>query len=185
MTRAERAKMVRMLFRLTCMEFAASLGITGGLVSAMERGRANVSLKTAKKMEDKFDISPKWLIFGTGTMFIREDLSVEKVLEHNPDEKRLYELREKKYKSAEALLRNHATELEKRENRKKEAAVRMKKIRSAYQINQNQLAKRLGYTRAYISAVEKGLQSPSRRMAELIEAEFGVSAEWLLFGNVA
>ena len=182
---ADRIKMVREKFHMNRTEFAASIGITSSLVSQMELGKVNVSWKTSHLLEDKFGISQKWLHFGEGAMFIREDITVESILEQYPEIKKLYDARVDRKKAAEDRIWNRAVRIEKRDAMRREAADRLKKIRDAYQINQNQLAKRLGYTRAYISAVEKGIQKPSLRMAEMIEAEFGVSATWLLYGTAA
>ncbi len=184
-TAAERMKMVREMLHLNKSELAVCLGISCTLISMMELGKTNVTWKTAHLLEAKFEINPKWLEYGEGNMFISEDMSVERILDKNPMLKRLYELRSKQFASAEEKLRLRVAKVERREQIKQEAADRMRRIRDAFNINQNQLAKRLGVTRSYINAVETGRERPSLRMAKMIEADFGVSANWLLYGVAA
>lgn len=178
-TVAERIKMIRDTFGLNQTQLAEGLGVSSTIISMMEKGKANVSRKTVKLLEEKFGINPAWLNYGMGEMFVRSDVFVESVLN------KLQSITGKAVQPETVTGSEIGLWLEKieqREQLKKEAPERLMRIRNAFDISQNQLAKRLGYTRAYISAVEKGLQSPSRRMAELIEHEFGVSATWLLYG---
>lgn len=185
MSITERIKQVREMFCMNKTEFARLVGITMSLISQMELGRANVSWKTSHLLEEKLFISQRWLHYGEGGMFIRDDITVETVLNLNPDLKKICEYRMALRNAVGEKGRGKSFRVLEQEQMRKEAAGRLKRIRDAFDINQNQLAKRLGYTRAYISAVEKGLERPSQRMAEMIEAEFGVSAEWLLYGNAA
>ena len=173
------------MFYMNRSEFADTLGISVTLISQMESGKTGVSWKTARLIEAKYSISPAWLVNGVGNIFIRDDITAESVLKEHPDLKLLFDIKERTQMAAEEKLRNRIALKEHREKLKKESAERIVKFRNAFQINQNQLAKRLGYTRAYISAVEKGIQMPSRQMADLIESEFGVSATWLLYGTAA
>ena len=204
---AERIKSVRETFRLNRTEFAQILGLSISIISLMESGKTLVSEKTVTLLERTFLINPDWLYNGVGGMFSREDVTVESVLEMYPTVKKLYEIRQEQQTVREMMIRNRLAWKEQRERAKlyaeenkrrsrlvrreqtekarREAGDRMKKFRSAFQLNQNQLAQRIGYTRAYVSAVEKGIQKPSARMVELIEAEFGISAAWLLNGTAA
>ena len=171
MSIAERFTSVREMLHMNRSQFADFLGITGSLVSSMERGIATVSRKTTARMADLLSINPIWMQYGVGDMFVKPDITLESILENN-----------------QALKAAYETGIEKEERkiaRRQTAAERLKTFRNYIGINQNQLAKRLGYTRAYISAVEKGIQMPSRQMTDLIEAEFGVSSNWLLYGKAA
>lgn len=185
MSTAERIKEIRKMFHMNQTEFGTSVGITPSLISQMELGKANISWKTSHLIEEKFSISQKWLHFGEGSMFIRDDIEVDTILNRDPEIKSIYERR---MNHEMAIIKGneiHEAQKEWRIRMRKEAADRLKQFRNAYQINQNQLAKRLGYTRAYISAVEKGLEGPSEKMAALIEEQFGVSATWLMYGIAA
>lgn len=182
MTVAERIKAVRETFGMNRVHFAEALGVSGTIISLMEKGKANVSRKTLKLLEEKFGISPVWITYGMGEMFVRSDVFVESVLN------KLQSVTGISARTAEpaAVTGREVSQMleviEQREQLRNEAPDRMMRIRNAFGLSQNQLAKRLGYTRAYISAVEKGIQRPSARMAELIEQELGVSANWLLYG---
>lgn len=182
---AERIKKVREMFHMNRSEFADSLGISVTLISQMESDKVGISWKTSRLLEEHYCIRPDWLVRGEGNIFVREDITVESILDDHPALKKLFDIKERKRKAADEKIRNRAALAEHRAKLRKEAAERIAKFRMAYQINQNQLAKRLGYTRAYISAVEKGIQMPSKQMTDLIEAEFGVSSTWLLHGKAA
>ena len=103
----------------------------------------------------------------------------------HPVLKKLADSHEQKLRAADEKIINCLTAKEKRAELKKEAAERLKQFRNAYKMSQNQLAKQIGYTRAHISAIEKGLDRPSKQMADKIENEFGISANWLLYGTAA
>ncbi len=182
---AERIKIVREAFLMNRSEFADSLGIANSMISQMEKGKANVSWKTAYLLEMKYSISPNWLMYGNGRMFSRDDATVESVMNSNPMLKKLHDIREWKMKAKKELEMNHIAVAEMRETIKMEAAKRMMSFRNAFKINQSQLANQLGYTRAYISAIEKGIQKPSERMAKLIEEKYGIKASWLLCSDMS
>ena len=60
---------------------------------------------------------------------------------------------------------------------------RLVQVRNAFRISQRGLAKRVGVTSQLISMIESGKSSLSYRLAKLIEYEFGVKAEWLMYGE--
>ena len=60
---------------------------------------------------------------------------------------------------------------------------RLVEFRKAFNLTQRQLAKRVGVTSQLISMMETGKSQLSHLTAKAIEAEFGVSHEWLLTGE--
>lgn len=177
MNAAERMMKIRKAFHMNRSEFAECLGISNPLIGAMESGKTGVSKKTAAKMQDTFLISPAWLQYGVGDMFVGKNIDAELILNRLP-------CRGSQFRGAGMTIEEWIEQMEKREQLKNDAPARMVKIRNAFQINQNQLAAKLGYTRAYISALEKGINKPSKKFALLMEAELGISAKWLLYGYV-
>ncbi len=175
MNAAERIKAVRKAFHMKQFEFAECIGVTSCLISSMELGKISVSRKTAEKIKDKLFISPAWLLYGVGSMFVGKYIDAELVLNNISGWK-------VKFHATGMTIEEWLDQMNQREQMRDDAPARMIRFRNAFQINQNQLAKKLGYTRAYISAVEKGIQRPSRLMAGRIEAVYGVSAAWLLYG---
>lgn len=60
---------------------------------------------------------------------------------------------------------------------------RLKEIRIEFNLNQKELAKKLGRKQATISAIELGKYPMEKVMALAIEAVLGINAEWLLTGK--
>ena len=52
-------------------------------------------------------------------------------------------------------------------------------------LSQGALASQLNYSKAYIADIERGRQEPSRRLLAELRNFFGVSIDWLLFGDMA
>lgn len=60
---------------------------------------------------------------------------------------------------------------------------RIREIREIFHLNQRELGERIGVTSQLISQMESGKSPISSMTARAIEAEFGVSAVWLLYGT--
>lgn len=60
---------------------------------------------------------------------------------------------------------------------------RMKQIRKAHKLSQEQFAEMLGINHAHVSKIEKGKGSPSELLLRQIESTLLVSKEWLLNGE--
>ena len=183
MSVAERFESVRTMLHMNRSQFADFLGITGSLVSSMERGSAMVSRKTTARLADLLSINPIWLQYGVGDMFARPDITLESILDSNPALKSIYDARIEKDLSVQRRFAERQEKAERRLIRKREAARRLKAFRDYVGINQNQLAKRLGVSRELISSIEKEKKLISEHMAEQIEEQFGISAAWLLGGD--
>lgn len=60
---------------------------------------------------------------------------------------------------------------------------RIRMVRKAKQLKQNGFAKKIGYSRSYISKIEKGkVSKPDERMLIIISQTFGCSLMWLKTG---
>jgi len=59
---------------------------------------------------------------------------------------------------------------------------RIRELRYALEISQNQFAKRIFISQSLLADIELGNQSVNNRMAHLISLEFGVSKNWLATG---
>ena len=60
---------------------------------------------------------------------------------------------------------------------------RIRKIREIFHLNQRELGERIGVTSQLISQMESGKTPVSSMTARAMEAELGVSADWLLYGR--
>ena len=60
---------------------------------------------------------------------------------------------------------------------------RLQEVRKAFNINQSQLAKRIGVTSQLVSQIENERIPISFLTAKAIEAELGVNHEWLMTGE--
>ena len=183
MNAAERIIQVRKSFQMDKKQFAELLEITHSLVCSMEKGKATVSRKTMNRLEAKLGINPIWLQYGVGNMFSRQDAFVEMIMKNISTMKMIFGWTNEINNTPQMTTGEWQDMLEKREQLKKEVPERLVRVRNAYHLNQSALAKEIGCTRAYISAIEKGKQNLSQRMADMIESKLGISAAWLLYGT--
>jgi len=61
---------------------------------------------------------------------------------------------------------------------------RLKKVRQEQKISQNEFSEMLNVSRSTYLLVEKGEREINFKMLEALKNEFGVSSDWLLFGEV-
>ncbi|MFN4956993.1 MAG: helix-turn-helix domain-containing protein [Cyclobacteriaceae bacterium] len=66
---------------------------------------------------------------------------------------------------------------------KKEISERLKLIRIGNNLSPKEMAEKLGLTRVYWSALEKGNRILSFSVILLLNKHFGISADWLVFGH--
>ncbi len=66
---------------------------------------------------------------------------------------------------------------------KRDISERLKSVRISNNLNQNQIAQKLGFTRAYWSSLESGNRKLTFKVILLLNQLFGVSADWLIFGH--
>ena len=61
---------------------------------------------------------------------------------------------------------------------------RIKDFRKRQGLNQREFAKKLGYSYGYIADLERGRQKPSREFLEKLRHMFGISGDYILYGNL-
>lgn len=59
----------------------------------------------------------------------------------------------------------------------------IKEFRKSKKITQIQLAENLGLSRGYIADIERGRQKPSRAFLEKMAAKYGLSSDYILYGD--
>lgn len=60
---------------------------------------------------------------------------------------------------------------------------RIKEIRKSLDLTQEEFASKLSITRGALSRIESGERNPSSQTIKLICSEFGISRQWLEFGE--
>lgn len=60
----ERIKFYRESLGLSCAEFAKEVGLNRSNCYEIENGTQELTERTAKKIEDRFDIGKEWLLYG-------------------------------------------------------------------------------------------------------------------------
>lgn len=66
----ERIRELRKALGLTLEKFGESLGVGKTAISKIENGDRNVTDQMQKAIIREFDVSPEWLLSGTGEMFV-------------------------------------------------------------------------------------------------------------------
>lgn len=69
----ERLKYLRGLLNLTTRAFGASINMSGGAITNMEKGTRNITKRTICDVCRKYNVNSEWLIHGTGPVF--EDIT--------------------------------------------------------------------------------------------------------------
>lgn len=76
-----RLKYLREYLNLTTRAFGASINMTGGAITNMEKGQRNVTERTVRDICRHYAVNPAWLKHGTGPMF--EDIAGSLVVEED------------------------------------------------------------------------------------------------------
>ena len=71
----ERLKYLRAQLHLTTRAFGASINMSGGAITNMERGTRNITERTIRDVCREYNVNPDWLTDGTGPIF--EDMTNE------------------------------------------------------------------------------------------------------------
>ena len=69
----DRLRFLRKHLGLTTRAFGASINMSGGAITNMEKGTRNITDRTIKDICREYDINPDWLINGNEPMKIDED----------------------------------------------------------------------------------------------------------------
>ena len=71
-TENERIKILRLELKYSQGDFAKELGLKQGSYSDIERGRTTISSTVMRIVQQKWNISPNWLILGKGPMYLHD-----------------------------------------------------------------------------------------------------------------
>ena len=71
----ERLKYLRAQLHLTTRAFGASINMSGGAITNMEKGTRNITERTIRDVCREYNVNPEWLINGNEPMF--EDVTSE------------------------------------------------------------------------------------------------------------
>lgn len=71
----ERLKLLRKQLNLTTRAFGATINMSGGAITNMEKGTRNITERTIRDVCREYNVNPNWLINGTEPIF--EDITSE------------------------------------------------------------------------------------------------------------
>ena len=71
----ERLKYLRAQLHLTTRAFGASINMSGGAITNMEKGTRNITERNIRDVCREYNVNPGWLTDGTGPIF--EDMTNE------------------------------------------------------------------------------------------------------------
>lgn len=76
-----RIREVRKFQNMTMKEFGEKLNLTNAMISMLESGKAELSVKNRQAILRTFNVNPNWLDTGEGDMFIKLDANKELAIE--------------------------------------------------------------------------------------------------------
>lgn len=76
-----RIREVRKSQNMTMKEFGEKLNLTNAMISMIESGKAELSVKNRHAILRTFNVNPEWLDTGEGDMFIKLDANKELAIE--------------------------------------------------------------------------------------------------------
>ena len=80
----ERLQYLRKQLKLTTRAFGASINMSGGAITNMEKGQRNITGRTVKDICREYNVNPDWLMYGKDPMFmdVLEDLDINDDVRH-------------------------------------------------------------------------------------------------------
>ena len=69
----ERLRFLRTRKGLSARAFGASIDMSGGAITNMEKGTRNITNRTIKDICREYNVNPDWLVNGTEPMFVGDD----------------------------------------------------------------------------------------------------------------
>lgn len=66
----ERLKYLREQLKLTTRSFGASISMSGGAITNMEKGLRNITDRTIRDICREYNVNPEWLIDGNEPIFV-------------------------------------------------------------------------------------------------------------------
>lgn len=76
----ENFKKVRKILKFTQNEFDEKLELTKQRTNSIENNRSHVDDEVLKKLKEKFNINPIFILFGEGEVFLNEDKTKTKII---------------------------------------------------------------------------------------------------------
>ena len=75
----ERLRYLREQLNLTTRAFGASINMSGGAITNMEKGTRNITERTIRDVCREYNVNPDWLVNGTEPMFedMTNDLDID------------------------------------------------------------------------------------------------------------
>lgn len=75
----ERLKLLRGQLNLTTRAFGASINMSGGAITNMEKGQRNITDRTIRDICREYNVNPDWLINGSDPMYkdVVSDLDID------------------------------------------------------------------------------------------------------------
>lgn len=75
----ERLKLLREQLSLTTRVFGASINMSGGAITNMEKGQRNITDRTIRDICREYSVNPDWLINGNEPMYedVVSDLAID------------------------------------------------------------------------------------------------------------
>ena len=80
----ERLQYLRKQLKLTTRAFGASINMSGGAITNMEKGQRNITDRTVKDICREYNVNPDWLMYGKEPMYmdVLEDLDINDDVRH-------------------------------------------------------------------------------------------------------
>lgn len=200
MTCGERVKLVRKNFHLTPEAFGEHIGMKKNSISQIETGKNALSEQVLKFICREFGVSEDWLRTGNGTMF-NINIRLKKL-------RKEFCLTQQEFADRIDISRGNIASYEVGKNAPSNAVIslicrefnvnknwlqtgngdmfsvntRLKELRQALNVTQQQFADRLGIKRNTVATYETSKSSPSDAAVVLICREFNVDEHWLRTG---
>ncbi len=80
----KRLRYLREQLNLTTRAFGASINMSGGAITNMEKGTRNITERTIRDICREYNVNPDWLINGTEPMFedVTRNLNIDDDVKH-------------------------------------------------------------------------------------------------------
>ena len=181
----ERIKSLRTEVGLSQRQFALKAGVNNSLISEVEAGNRELSLKAAKKIEDAFEVGHEWLLYGDSEKkdFPVSDRLIECLWKDEEVRRELWTWMKDKNQEEPRKPKEPKEPNEPKEPREQlkddgldyEAIGRkLRELRISRNLTQSMVADALDYSPAQVCRIERGMKGSNVRNLDVLEryAEF-------------